>query len=201
MKVMVWYFVTDVHKVMTTPFLLCLSWLAGSDRMSTIKVLLWSFICNHIDIFLVQMQLGCIRFACGEGNFWVLLTLNCFYLHLATYLAGNATLQWLSSVTSGHFLKNPAYNVSQWFRSFQFFVQGFQTVCFSEILLHSVQRSLYNVWVKTSELRTSVAMQHIKLQQARQTHKLHSILSTHVSPQVFAILSLPPSWAEDPVVQ
>jgi hypothetical protein len=34
------------------------------------------FICNHIDIFLVQMQLGCIRFACGEGNFWVLLTLN-----------------------------------------------------------------------------------------------------------------------------
>jgi hypothetical protein len=69
MKVMVWFFVTDIHKVMTTPFLLCLSSLAGSDRMSTIKVLLWSFICNHIDIFLVQMQLRCIRFACGEGNF------------------------------------------------------------------------------------------------------------------------------------
>ena len=44
-----------------------------------------------------------------------------------------------------------------------------------------MQRQLYNVWVKTSELRTSVAMQRIKLQQARQAHKLHSILSTHVS--------------------
>jgi len=45
----------------------------------------------------------------------------------------------------------------------------------------AAERSLYNVWVKTSELRTSVAMQHIKLQQARQTHKLHSILSTHAA--------------------
>ena len=44
-----------------------------------------------------------------------------------------------------------------------------------------MQRQLYNVWVKTSELRTSVAMQRIKLQQARQAHKLRSILSTHVS--------------------
>ncbi|KAG0570392.1 hypothetical protein KC19_6G158800 [Ceratodon purpureus] len=33
--------------------------------------------------------------------------------------------------------------------------------------------------MKTSELRTSVAMQRIKLQQARQAHKLRSILSTH----------------------
>ena len=44
-----------------------------------------------------------------------------------------------------------------------------------------LQRQLYDVWMKTSELRTSVAMQRIKLQQARQAHKLRSILSTHVS--------------------
>lgn len=44
-----------------------------------------------------------------------------------------------------------------------------------------LQRQLFNVWVKTSELRTSVAMQRIKLQQARQAHKLRSILSTHVN--------------------
>jgi hypothetical protein len=37
------------------------------------------------------------------------------------------------------------------------------------------------VWVKTSELRTSVAKQRIKLQQARQAHRLRSILSTHVA--------------------
>ncbi|KAH9533961.1 hypothetical protein CY35_18G081500 [Sphagnum magellanicum] len=45
----------------------------------------------------------------------------------------------------------------------------------------SAERSLYNVWVKTSELRTSVAKQRIKLQQARQAHRLRSILSTHVA--------------------
>ncbi|CAK9204346.1 unnamed protein product [Sphagnum troendelagicum] len=43
----------------------------------------------------------------------------------------------------------------------------------------AAERSLYNVWIKTSELRRSVAMQRIKLQQARQAHKLRSILSTH----------------------
>jgi hypothetical protein len=52
-----------------------------------------------------------------------------------------------------------------------------------------VQRSLYNVWLKTSELRKSVAMQRIKLQQARQAHKLWSILSKHVSCQVFTLLT------------
>ncbi|CAM6030535.1 unnamed protein product [Sphagnum balticum] len=45
----------------------------------------------------------------------------------------------------------------------------------------AAERSLYNVWIKTSELRRSVAMQRIKLQQARQAHKLHSILSTHAA--------------------
>uniref|UniRef100_A0A7I4FUZ7 Uncharacterized protein n=1 Tax=Physcomitrium patens TaxID=3218 RepID=A0A7I4FUZ7_PHYPA len=45
----------------------------------------------------------------------------------------------------------------------------------------TAERQLYYVWVKTSELRTSVAMQRIKLQQARQAHKLRSILSTHAT--------------------
>ncbi|KAH9541462.1 hypothetical protein CY35_14G066000 [Sphagnum magellanicum] len=45
----------------------------------------------------------------------------------------------------------------------------------------AAERSLYNVWIKTSELRRSVAMQRIKLQQARQAHKLRSILSTHAA--------------------
>ncbi|XP_024364156.1 uncharacterized protein [Physcomitrium patens] len=45
----------------------------------------------------------------------------------------------------------------------------------------AAERQLYNVWLKTSELRTSVAMQRIKLQQARQAHKLRSILSTHAT--------------------
>nr|XP_024362928.1 AUGMIN subunit 8-like [Physcomitrium patens]PNR29728.1 hypothetical protein PHYPA_028422 [Physcomitrium patens] len=45
----------------------------------------------------------------------------------------------------------------------------------------AAERQLFNVWVKTSELRTSVAMQRIKLQQARQAHKLRSILSTHAT--------------------
>jgi len=49
-----------------------------------------------------------------------------------------------------------------------------------------LQRQLYNVWVKTSELRTSVAVQRIKLQRARQTHKLRCILSTHVSKATLA---------------
>lgn len=49
-----------------------------------------------------------------------------------------------------------------------------------------LQRQLYNVWLRTSELRTSVAMQRIKLQQARQAHKLRSILCTHVSSAVVA---------------
>ncbi|XP_024358368.1 uncharacterized protein [Physcomitrium patens] len=43
----------------------------------------------------------------------------------------------------------------------------------------AAERQLYNVWLRTSELRTSVAMQRIKLQQARQAHKLRSILSVH----------------------
>ncbi|CAK9261101.1 unnamed protein product [Sphagnum jensenii] len=45
----------------------------------------------------------------------------------------------------------------------------------------AAERSLYNVWLKTSELRKSVAMQRIKLQQARQAHKLWSILSKHAA--------------------
>lgn len=45
----------------------------------------------------------------------------------------------------------------------------------------AAEKQLYNVWIKTSELRTSVAMQRIKLQQARQAHKLRSILSTHAT--------------------
>lgn len=71
--------------------------------------------------------------------------------------------------------------------SFQFpfvfrnFLASITALTVSKTSFIILQRSLYNVWVKTSELRTSVAKQRIKLQQARQAHRLRSILSTHVS--------------------
>ncbi|KAG6547541.1 hypothetical protein Mapa_010989 [Marchantia paleacea] len=41
----------------------------------------------------------------------------------------------------------------------------------------AAEKSLYSVWLRTSELRASVAMQRIKLQQAKHFYKLSTILS------------------------
>lgn len=43
------------------------------------------------------------------------------------------------------------------------------------------EKLLYSVWAKTAELRKSVTAKRIKLQQARQTHKLNSIIGAQVS--------------------
>jgi hypothetical protein len=47
-KVMVWYFVSDAHKVMTTLFLVVLVF-AGTDIMVTFKILVRSFLCSLTD--------------------------------------------------------------------------------------------------------------------------------------------------------
>ncbi|CAM6102970.1 unnamed protein product [Calypogeia fissa] len=53
----------------------------------------------------------------------------------------------------------------------------------------AAEKSLYNVWIKTSELRASVATQRMKLQQAKHFHKLKTILS-HQAPQLQSWASL-----------
>ncbi len=49
-KIMVWYFVNDTHKVMTRLFLSCLFWFGQEWRkVVAFKIFLWSSFCNLID--------------------------------------------------------------------------------------------------------------------------------------------------------
>jgi hypothetical protein len=53
-RVMVWHFVIDIHKAMTTFILVCFV-SARSDVMATFGVLLSSVFCNLIDMYVHNM--------------------------------------------------------------------------------------------------------------------------------------------------